>query len=284
MTERISFTSTDHHHFEGVVYPSAEASDPLLVFFSALGTPAKVYRHFGSAMAQCGVCLCAPDWRGIDSSSVRAGRASDFGYYHLVEFDMACTIAALRQQFPQAPLWIGGHSLGGQLALLYAAAHPEQVAGVLLVASGSVHLPCYPPKMRLGVAGLALMSYATGPLLGYFPGKRVGFGGREAAALMYDWSHVAWTGHYRPRGTSFDYEQALGRLQRPVLALSFEADGWTPAASTRALLEKMPSGMSRHWHWSAADSAGVAIDHYSWLKQPALVAPALARHLRATSA
>ena len=89
MSEKITLTAADQHQFAATVYPASTPGAPVLVFFSALGTPAKVYRHVGQAMAQQGVHFCAPDWRGIDSSSVRASRALDFGYRHLVELDMA---------------------------------------------------------------------------------------------------------------------------------------------------------------------------------------------------
>lgn len=122
LLEKITFTPTDQHRFDATIYPPADAAAPVLIFFSALGTPAKVYRHLGRALSQAGVQVCAPDWRGIGSSSVRAARASDFGYRHLVELDMAAAIAGVRQRFPQAAIWLSGHSLSGQLALLAAAA------------------------------------------------------------------------------------------------------------------------------------------------------------------
>ncbi len=279
MPEKITFTSTDGHTVNALLYPTPDAAAPVLLFFSALGTPAKVYRHFGQELRHHGVQLCAPDWRGIDSSSVRAGRGSDFGYRHLVEMDMAAALAGIRQRFAQAPIWIGGHSLGGQLSLLAAAANPSLLAGVLLVASGTVHTPHYPRKMRVAIRSLACMSRLAGAVLGYFPGARMRFGGREAAGVMRDWSHVAASGEFRPVGSQLDYEQLLRELKLPVLALTFAADGWTPAAAASALLAKLPAPAALHRHWSAADSAGVALDHYSWLKQPALVAPAVAQFI-----
>jgi predicted alpha/beta hydrolase len=279
MTETISFTAADQHSFDATFYPVADAAAPVLIFLSALGTPAKVYRHLGREMSLHGVQLCTPDWRGIGSSSIRATRVSDFGYRHLVELDIAAAIAGVSQRFPQSPLWLGGHSLGGQLSLLAAAANPKLVSGVVLIASGTVHLPCYATRTRLAVLSLACLSRPVGLVLGYFPGARIGFGGREAAGLMRDWSHVALTGEYRPRGSQLDYERLMLELKIPILALSFAADSWSPARATQGLLKKLPEKSVAHRHWSAADTAGVALDHYNWLKQPNLVAPAVARFI-----
>lgn len=280
----LTITTGDQHRFEATFYPTLNSGAPVLIFLSALGTPAKVYRHLGTAMAHQGVQLCAPDWRGIGSSSVRAGRGSDFGYQHLVEVDIPALVATLRQRYPAAPLWIGGHSLGGQLALLSAAANPSDLAGVILIASGSVHTSSYTRKLRWGVRFLTIVSGLVGAVVGYFPGSRLGFGGREAAGLMRDWSHVARTGEYRLRGSHVDYEQALGHLMLPVLAVTFAADTWAPAAATQLLLQKIAKRKPIHWHWDAAQTQGVALDHYAWIKRPDLVVPAVARYIHAAGA
>ena len=281
--QTLTITTTDGHRFDATLYPVDDPRAPVLIFLSALGTPARVYARLGREMIAHGVQLCAPDWRGIGSSSVRAARASDFGYRHLIEFDLAALIEAVRQRRPQAPIWLGGHSLGGQMALLRAAAEPQGIAGVIMIAAGSVHLPAYSWKLRFGVGSLALLSSLMGPLLGYFPGGRVGFGGREAAGLMRDWSRVAITGRYRPDGSGIDYEGALRALTLPVLALTFTGDHWSPAPTAQALLRKLPGGSGVHWHWDPSQTRGVTIDHYRWLKQPELVAPAVAQHICRTT-
>lgn len=278
--QTLTVTTNDQHRFSATLYPTPDPSAPVLLFLAALGTPAKVYRHLGKEMVQHEVQLCTPDWRGIDSSSIRAGRGSDFGYRHLAEFDIPALIAVVRQRVPRAPIWLGGHSLGGQMALIAAGADPKQITGVVLIASGSVHLPCYRGKLRWGVRLLATVSGILGPVLGYFPGARLGFGGREAAGLMRDWSHVARTGEYRPVGSQLDYEHQLRALNKPLLAITFAADSWAPAPATRALLNKVELCKPVHLHWSASDTEGVAVDHYSWIKRPHLVVASIAQFIR----
>jgi predicted alpha/beta hydrolase len=278
--ETLSITADDQHRFNATLYPTTAPEEPVLIFMSALGTPAKVYRHLGNELAQQGIQVCAPDWRGIGSSSIRAGRTSDFGYRHLLEIDIPALIAAVRQRLPHAPIWLGGHSLGGQMALTSAAGNPGSISGVVLIASGSVHLPCYQGKLRWGVRLLASLSSIAGPVLGYFPGGRIGFGGREAAGLMRDWSHVAWTGKYRPIGSQLDYERLLRTLDMPVLAMTFDADKWAPAAATQALLSKVSKRKPTHRHLSAVETEGIAVDHYSWIKKPSLVAPVVSKFIR----
>ena len=282
--EKLTITSSDQHRFGATLHPTDDPRAPLLVFLSAMGAPSRVYGRLARELVRHGVQVCTPDWRGVDSSSMRASRSCDYGYLHLVEHDLPAVIATLRERFPETPVWLGGHSLGGQLSLLGAAANPAGVAGIVLVASGSVHLPCYSRKYRLHVRSLVLMSRIASAALGYFPGGRIGFAGREASGVMRDWSHVALTGEYRLRGSAFNYEQALRKLKIPVLALNFRSDLWSPISATRALLSKLPGSSPVHWHWGKAEAGGVEFDHFSWTKQPALIATAVARHIRRTAA
>lgn len=277
--QQLTITSSDQHRFEAKLHLADDARGPTLIFLAAMGTPARVYGRLAREMAMHGVQVCTADWRGVGSSSMQASRSCDWGYRHLVEHDLAALLAALRQRLGDAPIWLGGHSLGGQLSLLGAAANPAQVSGVLLVASGTVHLPCYSPSFRRRVRALALISSITGAVLGHFPGQRLGFAAREANGVMRDWSHVAHSGKYEPRGSSLNYEEAMRALKMPVLALNFKADLWSPLGATQALLNKAPASTPVHWNWGRNESNGEAFDHFSWTKQPAIIAPALAQQI-----
>ena len=272
--------SEDGHGFDLTHYEPAGEVHAVLLFLPALGTPSRVYRRLGRELAGHGIAVCTPDWRGIASSSIRASRRHNFGYRHLLELDLPAMRAAIVQRYPDKPLWIGGHSLGGQLAMLATAAQPSGVTGIVLIASGSVHLKAYPPKWQRSIRVLTAMSRVVGPLLGYFPGHRFGFGGRESAALMRDWSHVAHTGAYRPAGSTVNYEARLRELALPILAISFASDHWSPAAAVKALLDKAPADTVTHWHWTPAETANQPLDHFSWTKQPGLLAPSAARFIR----
>lgn len=68
----------------------------------------------------------APDWRGFGDSDWSAG-----GYWfpdYLADLD-----ATLEQVSPRAPACLVGHSMGGNVAGLYAGARPERVSALVLV-------------------------------------------------------------------------------------------------------------------------------------------------------
>jgi predicted alpha/beta hydrolase len=151
----------------------------VLYWLPAMGVPAKHYLPFAEALAARDIAVALHEWRGIGSSNRRAAKHCDWGYRQLLEVDLPAGVEQVRMRWPaQEKLWLGGHSLGGQLCCLYASLHPDQFAGIALVASGA-------PYWRRFSAGIALrLAYALvsplASLMGYLPGRRIGFGGNEA--------------------------------------------------------------------------------------------------------
>ena len=281
--QEFEVTAGDGHRFGGTLFAAGSPSAPLLMFMPAMGTRARYYKSFGAAMAAAGVSFACFDWRGIETSSLRASRKGDFGYRHLIEQDFAAAVLALSERLPLAPLWIGGHSLGGQLSALYSAREPQGVSGIVLIASGNVHFRGWKGVGGLRILALTQSATLISRIVGHFPGKRLGFGGQEARGVIRDWAATARGGRYDVAGSATDYEAAMARLEKPVLALGFTGDTLAPYGSTERLLSKLPRCRRTHLRWSAADSGGVALDHFSWAKRPDLVVPTVAAFVLANA-
>ena len=75
------------------------------------------------------------------------------GSYQLVYFDLRAMIETIRDRFPGKPIYLMGHSLGGQLAVLYSAMLPETISGVILIACGSVHFRNwqFPQNLKMSI-------------------------------------------------------------------------------------------------------------------------------------
>ncbi len=270
--------------FDLTVYPpDGVAGAPVVVLGPAMGVRASYYAPLAEALRDAGTVAVTMDLRGLGTSSVRAGRASDFGYREIVERDFPAAVAALRQRFPEAPFFCLGHSLGGQLACLYAATEPRALAGLVLVASCSVHHRRWPFPASAAVLLFQQVAHLSARLLGHFPGRRFGFGGREARRLMRDWSHQGRTGRYEPAGSRHEYEALLGRLDLPVLSLVFTDDPYCPRGAAEGLLEKMPAARTRFLHLSPRELGVSEIGHFAWVKQPRLVVPRIVEWIQISS-
>ena len=255
------------------VAPAGEPREAVY-WLPAMGVPAKHYLPLAFALATRGVAVALHEWRGIGSSSLRAGRRSDWGYRELLETDLPAGLAAMRAHWPRARPWLGGHSLGGQLACLYAALHPDEATGLVLVASGAP----YWRRFRHGaLVGLAyVLAPALAALLGHLPGRRIGFGGNEARGVTADWARSGRRGRYAAAGMAVDFERRLAALELPLLALRLRDDWLGPAASLDWLLGKLPHALRRHELVGPDELGGQPADHFGWMKAPDAIAARMA--------
>jgi predicted alpha/beta hydrolase len=242
----------------------------------AMGISARHYLPLAEALAAHGVAVAVHEWRGIGSSDRRAGRACDWGYRELLQDDLPAGLAALRARWPQATCWLGGHSLGGQLGSLYASLHPAEFAGLVLVASGAPYWRRFRHGWLIGAAYVLAPWLAA--LLGYLPGRRIGFGGNEARGVIADWSRTGRTGRYAAVGMSQDFERQLASLQLSLLALRLRDDWLAPQASLDWLLGKLGQG-ERGMDVITPQELGGPADHFGWMKMPVPVAVRIARWL-----
>lgn len=273
----LSVESADGARSELLLQRPAANAGCVIYWLPALGVAARHYLPLAQALAECGIAMAIHEWRGIGSSDLRAGRRHDWGYRQLLEDDVPAGIAALRSRLPHERLTLGGHSLGGQIASLYAGLHPDEALGLLLVASGAPYWRQFPQRRLLWLAYVLAPWLAR--LCGHLPGRRIGFGGNEARQLIDDWARTGRTGRYAAAGMAVDVEACLGRLELPILALRMRDDWLVPPASLDWLLGKMPrSGHTQQV--LAADELGTGkADHFSWMKAPETVAVRIAAWL-----
>ncbi|WP_414649226.1 alpha/beta fold hydrolase [Dyella sp.] len=272
--EIVPVVAADGARFEMMLVQPPAGAQRVVHWLPAMGVPARHYLPLAQALAGQGVAMAIHEWRGIGSSDRRAGRRTDWGYRELLECDLPASVAALRARVGEARHEMGGHSLGGQLAFLYAALHPDQVDALLLVASGS------PYWRRFRHGWLIRQAYTLAPLLarlrGHLPGRRLGFAGNEARGVITDWSRTGRTGRYAARGIG-DLDAALARLRKPVLAMRLRDDWLAPASSQAWLLDKLPASPACRLEFGREALAGEPAGHFAWMRAPAAIADAIAR-------
>lgn len=252
-----------------------------LLWLPALGVPARHYLPLAEDLAGHGIAVWVHEWRGNGSSSVRASRHCDWGYAELLVVDIPASLRAVSAAARARPVWLGGHSLGGQLAILRAAMGAPGVGGLALVGSGIPWWRVFPERWKVALA--ALLIPAVAGILGHFPGRRIGFGGREARGVMADWGRIARSGLFQVPGAGMDLEQACRALRLPITALVLADDWLAPRSALDALLAKAPDA-PRQVQVLSAGELGVPADHFAWMKAPHAVAGVLAGSVQADGA
>ncbi|MFD7639314.1 alpha/beta fold hydrolase [Kitasatospora sp. NPDC059795] len=262
-----------------VTVPEDGAPSAVLLLWPALGVPAGYYAPFCAELAARGVAVVAVDLRGQGESGPVGGRRSRHGYHALASRDFPAVTAQARARFgAEAPLFLLGHSIGGQAALLAAARAPGAVDGLVLVASGTVDFRGFAGVARWRVLASTQLLALIATLWGYWPGHRLGFGGRQPARLMRDWARLGRTGRFAPAGADLDYEQALAALALPVLAVSLPDDRLAPAGAVDHLVGKLRAAKVDRRHHIPAE--GESADHVRWARSGGSIAELIAGWLR----
>ncbi|MFE3795391.1 alpha/beta hydrolase family protein [Nocardia tengchongensis] len=251
------------------VLPAADPTAPVLLVLPAIAMKAKFYLPLAKSLHAAGLSAATVDLRAQGESTPPLGEAANHGYRQLLEADLPAILDALRERFPEAPIYLVGHSLGGQLSLLYGAAHPDRLAGVITIATGVVFWRAFELKRWASVLYGSQYVGVVSRLRGVWPGGKV-MGGPMAGGVMADWSWHALTGRYQPAGSKLNYDRLLGVSPLRTLMVSFESDPLGPKSTVDHLARRLKRAELTRWHLEPG--SGIEnLDHFAWIKDsPAL--------------
>lgn len=252
-------------------------STKTIFFLPALGVKAAYYDKFATNLVAIGCNVVTMDWRGLGHSSVRASRKVDFGYKELIT-DIDESIDFIHQEIADTSIILAGHSLGGQLGALLLCKKPTRAIGLIAIASCSVYYKGWTGLGRLPLFFAGLLFNPISNILGYFPGKKLGFGGTEFKTVMLDWGDTLKTGKYRPKNDDFNYELAMPDANFPILAISIEHDTMAPHKAVEYLLKKYPNSPTKHLVIKNSDKK---LNHFRWAKKPDTVTKLIIKEIDA---
>jgi predicted alpha/beta hydrolase len=221
---------------------TCEAPRAAVLVVPAMGVAAKFYDKLGEELSAAGLAAFVMDLRGIGSSDLRASRKVDFGYRELVELDLVAAVNAVKTSSKSLSLFVLGHSLGGHLAILFSALHGEMVSGAIVVAGGTPYFRNWKlPMSAVTLIGSSVMR-GVGIAMGYVPGHRLGFGGREANRVVAEWARFVRTGKLTVGGIDREtLARDLEATRSPLLGISFEEDEFAPRLSVDRLVAMLPN-------------------------------------------
>ncbi len=105
------------------------------------------YDHVAAAFNNAGFALLAFDLRGHGRSEGRRGHAPN---YPALMADMAQLLETAKQRYPARPVFLYGHSLGGNLAIHYTLCMKPHLSGVIATAP-LLRLAAAPPVWKTGL-------------------------------------------------------------------------------------------------------------------------------------
>lgn len=254
----------------GTLFIPAGRPRAALVLNGATGVPQRYYRHFARWLAaeQQVACLTF-DYAGMGASATGPVKECDATMLSWALQDQPAARAALRHRFPDLPLWVLGHSLGGMLLPMQEGT--QDIAQIFAVASGYVHHSDHPWPYQ-GLARLFWFGHAPvlTALLGYLPGKRLGFGEDLPPGVYWQWRKWCTSRQFFWPEVG-DTIPAPNWTGAPVRLVSVSDDATIPArctwalersygapACTRVLVTPSDLGLSRIGHIAGFASQNAA--------------------------
>ena len=238
--------------------PMQDNVQPTIILLPAIGVDIKKYASLIVHLTDSGFSVIAADYPGCGENSPKVGRGLDYNYADLIEFFIPELIKQANLADQQTPILLG-HSIGGHLASLYALNHQ---ATVIAVASGNIGYKNWDTKGKINILRAVVLFRALIAIYGYLPGKKIGFGKREAAGLMKDWCTTVLTGNYQ-----HIIQTSLPSKNNNVL-INIRHDDWAPLRSTQQLsrlfLQPQVIELSPPDHVKGNQ-------HSAWIKQPEFI-------------
>lgn len=110
----------------------AQAPKAVLVIAHGLASHSGVFGDFSRVMNDNGIAVYRFDQRGHGKSD---GRDSIHikSYFEMVE-DLRLVVQKARREYPAAPVFVMGHSMGGHISALYGTKYPAEADGFILAA------------------------------------------------------------------------------------------------------------------------------------------------------
>jgi predicted alpha/beta hydrolase len=218
----IHLSATDGHHLAACRFDPHGEVRGHVVIAAAMAVPQSFYAPFARFLARRGYTTWTFDYRGIGASlqgPLRRVKANLGDWLHK---DYDALLRHVAASAPDAPLFVVGHSFGGQVAPLLPSR--KHLAGLVNIAVGSGSTRHLTRRLQRSAPLMwHVLAPVLCPLFGYFPGARIGVVGNLPTGAMFQWRRWCLTPEYLLSGEP-GARDAYATADYPVLALSFSDD------------------------------------------------------------
>lgn len=250
-------------------WPAAGVPEAVVVINPATAVKAAYYHRYARFLAGHGMAVLTYDYRGIGAS--RHGdlrRWQQIGKLDWGRHDCEAALRWARAAYPQLPLRVVAHSIGGLLLGLAPAG--ATVQRVLTVGAQYAYWRDYGAGKALMYLRWHLLMPALTALLGYFPARRLGWHEDLPAAAAYEWAFRPATlerAYRRHRHEGSDPLAHFAQVGAEILALSLSDDPFGTPAAVERLLRYYPGSRRQHVQLTPASVGVAGIGHFAWFNE-----------------
>lgn len=234
--EAVSLTCRDGVVLHGHFWPAHGSAVASIIINPATGVLARYYHYYADFLSREGFDVLTYDYRGIGLSRPATLKGCGYRWREWGEQDFDSALRHMDLARPDQPLHVVGHSIGGYLPGLSPKA--ERIDRMLTMGAQYAYWPDYAAghRMRLFLKWHVTMPVLTA-LVGFFPGKRLGWLEDLPAGVANEWSfRRARMELTHPATERSDVIKRFDAVKAAILAVAVEDDDiGTPAAIQRTL-------------------------------------------------
>ena len=246
------------------ILPTHRPPHAAVLCCASTATPRYIYKKFATHLARQGFASILFDYQGISESRTLPLRQDPATKRSWASLDMPAALDRLEEEHPALPLFLLGHSVGGQLMGLMPNRH--KLCAVASFAATYGYWGYMPSPTRYGVFALwhGVMPVAL-RLLGYTPARLFGFGEDMPAGVGADWARWGRRPDYFEPELS--QEPGFVDLTIPWLNVLASDDAVASPQSAEALMRAYPN-MERELIVLRPEEYGLkAIGHMGFFKE-----------------
>lgn len=270
----IRIPAADAYTLHGTLFPAASQAMPssLAIINCATGVKAAYYARYARFLAKHGFTVLTYDYRGIGASrpaALKSFRASKYDWGNL---DFEGVLRWATQRFPELPIAVVGHSIGGVVPGFARSNH--RIHRMLTVGAQFAYWRDYEASQRMK---MFWQWHVIMPLLtmitGYFPGKRLGWLEDLPAGVALEWAlrpsalragRAAWMCRKWGLAECSEVTRHFAGLRGPILAYGITDDPFGTPAAIHRLLHYFTGSQRTYIEVSPAEHRLSAIGHFAF--------------------
>ena len=266
----IAFNAADTYVLNGFCWrhTQPDTARPIVIINAATSVRCRYYSRFADFLHAHGFDVITYDYRGIGESRPASLRGFEAGWIDWGRLDFEAALQYAMTSFPEQPIHVVAHSVGGFLIGMAASSH--RIARVFTMGAQYAHWRDYAAhkRARMYLRWHVVMPALTA-LLGYFPGARLGWLEDTPRGVVRDWTAPQPRFEDFWRHTLSDAERRelldrFGALRGETLAVSLADDEFGTVAAIRRLLAYYRNSPRTHLHLAPEDIGESSVGHFAF--------------------
>jgi predicted alpha/beta hydrolase len=266
MSEQIRIPAADGYPLCGFVWRHPFAPPrrhPVVIINSATSVRCRYYGQFANDLHERGCDVLTYDYRGIGESRQGSLRSLSAGWLDWGQFDFEGVLQYAATHFPEQPIYVVGHSVGGFAIGL--APSSRFIRRIFMMGAQFAYWRDYAPAFR---SGMFLRWHIVMPLLarlfGYVPARRLGWMEDTPRGVALDWARMGPRFETSLGGTSDALAGSFAQVRAPILALGIEDDPFGTAPAIDRLLDYYTHSERHHFRLAPSAIDQDKIGHFAF--------------------